>query len=970
MIRVSRLALVLSAGLSLSACATLSNLKPGGESQTAAPAAKATPAPATPAGPTLDAVKSGQWPQAVSDVAPDPRVRFGVLSNGMRYAIQKNATPPGQAALRLWFDAGSLDETDAQQGLAHFLEHMAFNGSKNVPEGDMVKILERHGLSFGADTNASTNFSETTYQLDLPKTDDDTVDTSLMLLREAAGELTIAQDAVDRERGVVLSEERTRDSPGYRVFVNTFGFQLEGQRPPQRLPIGKTDILKNAPAQTIRDFYQAWYRPENAVVVAVGDFDVDAMEAKIKARFGDWQGQGAAGVKPDLGPVAKRGLTAKVLVEPGAQLKVQLVWVRPPDLELETRAKDTEELVKALGFAVLNRRLQVLSRSDDPPFIVGVALENDQEHAAEITTLAATAQPGRWNEALTALDQEQRRIVQYGVRQDELDREIADMRAGFVAAAAGEATQRTTSLAGAIVGTLADKEIVTSPSQNLVVFDAATKGLTADKVSAQLKTQFAGSGPLITVPTPVAIDGAEKTVTDAYLASGKTAVTAPAAPGVTAWPYAVFGPKGAVAEQKDITDLDTVFVRFANGVRLTVKPTKFRDDQILVKARIGHGLLDLPTNVQSPMWAGSAYIEGGLKQISTQDMERVLNGKVWNAGLGVEDDAFSLSGRTRPEDLDTELQVLAAYATEGGWRQEAFTRIKTYYGTIHEQLESTPGGVMGRDLGGLMHGGDGRWTFPTRQQIAGATLDQLKASVAAPLATDDIEVVMVGDITVDKAIAAVSETFGALPARTDTPAPAGARDAPFPAPSATPVIRTHKGRADQASLFMAWKTDDLFSNLQRARNTQILAQVMQLRLTDELREKQGATYSPSASATASVAFNHWGYLAVSLETPPDKIDGVIASIRKIAADLRDKPVTADELDRAKKPRIDQIEKARETNEYWLGTLSGAQTDPRMIDSTRSVLAGLQRVSAADVQKAAKDFLGDDKSWTMIVKPEK
>lgn len=969
MIRVSRLALVLSAGLSLSACATLSTLTPDGGAKPATSAAKATHTPVTAAGPTIDAVKPGQWPQAASDVAPDPRVRFGVLPNGMRYAIQKNATPPGQAAIRLWFDAGSLNETDEQQGLAHFLEHMAFNGSKNVPEGEMVKILERHGLSFGADTNASTNFGETTYQLDLPKTDDDTVDTSLMLLREAAGELTIAQDAVDRERGVVLSEERTRDSPGYRVFVNTFGFQLEGQRPPQRLPIGKTDILKNAPAQTIRDFYQAWYRPENAVVVAVGDFDVDAMEAKIKAKFGDWRGQGAAGVKPDLGAIAKRGLTAKVLVEPGAQLKVQLVWVRPPDLALETRAKDTEDLVKALGFAVLNRRLQVLSRSDAPPFIVGVALDSDQEHAAQITTLAATAQPGRWNEALNALDQEQRRIVQFGVRQDELDREIADMRAGFVAAAAGEATQRTTALAGAIVGTLSDREVVTSPSQNLVVFDEATKGLTAAKVSALLKAQFSGSGPLITVPTPTAIEGGEKAVTDAYLASGKTAVTAPIAPGVTTWPYAVFGATGVVAEQKDITDLDTVFVRFANGVRLTVKPTKFRDDQILVKARIGHGLLDLPPNTQSPMWAGSAYIEGGLKQISTQDMERVLNGKVWNAGLGVEDDAFSLSGRTRPEDLDTELQVLTAYATEGGWRQEAFTRIKTYYGTIHEQLESTPGGVMGRDLSGLMHGGDGRWTFPTRQQIAGATLEQLKASIAAPLATDDIEVVIIGDTTVDKAIAAVSQTFGALPARTDTPAPAGAKDAPFPAPSAAPVIRTHKGRADQASLFMAWKTDDLFSNLQRARNTQILAQVMQLRLTDELREKQGATYSPSASATASVTFNHWGYLAVSLETPPDKIDGVIASIRQIAADLRDKPVTADELERAKKPRIDQIEKARETNEYWLGTLSGAQADPRLIDSTRSVMAGLQRVSAADVQKAAKDFLGDDKSWTMIVKPE-
>jgi zinc protease len=976
MIRVSRLALVLSAGLSLSACATLSHLKPGGKDDTAAPSPAQAPASKTPAtpvrtpgAPTIDLVKPGQWPQAVSDVAPDPRVRFGVLPNGLRYAIQKNATPPGQAALRLWFDAGSLDETDEQQGLAHFLEHMAFNGSKNVPEGEMIKILERHGLSFGADTNASTNFSETTYQLDLPKTDDDTVDSSLMLLREAAGELTIAPDAVDRERGVVLSEERTRDSPGYRVFVNTFGFQLQGQRPPLRLPIGKTEILKAAPAQRIRDFYQAWYRPENAVVVAVGDFDVDAMEAKIKARFGDWKAVGPAGVRPDLGPVAKRGLTAKVLVEPGTQTSVQMAWVLPPDLELETRAKDKEELVKALGFAVLNRRLQVLTRSEAPPFIVAMALQNDQEHAADITTLAATVQPGHWNEALTALEQEQRRIVQYGVRQDELDREIAGMRAGFVAAAAGEATQRTTALAGAIVGTLDDREIVTSPSQNLAVFDEATKGLTADKVSALLKAQFAGSGPLITIPTPTAIEGGEKAVTDAYAASAKVPVAAPAAPGVTTWPYATFGPKGQVVEQKDITDLDTVFVRFANGVRLTVKPTKFRDDQILVKARVGHGLLDLPPAGQSPLWAGSAYIEGGLKQISAQDMERVLNGKVWNAGLGVEDDAFSLSGRTRPEDLDTELQVLAAYATEGGWRPEAFNRIKTYYGTIHDQLESTPGGVMSRDLGGLLHGGDGRWTFPSRQQIAGASLEQLKSAVSGPLAADSIEVVIVGDITVDKAVAAVAQTFGALPTRADVPAPAGAEKAPFPAPSPVPVVRTHKGRADQGQLFIAWKTDDLFSDLQRARNTQVLAQVMQLRLTDELREKQGATYSPSASATASVAFTGWGYLAVGVETPPDKIDGVIATIRQIAADLRDKPVTADELERAKKPRIDQIEKARETNEYWLGALSGAQTDPRLLTATRSVLAGLQRVTIADVQKAAQTFLGDDKSWTMIVKPE-
>ena len=968
MIRVSRLALIVSAGLSLSACATLSSLIPGRD-KAPPPAAGQATGSASPAVPTRATLKPGQWPQAVSDVAPDPRIRFGVLDNGLRYAIQKNATPPGQAALRLWFETGSLMEADDQQGLAHFLEHMAFNGSKNVPEGEMVKILERHGLSFGADTNASTSFDETVYMLDLPKTDDDTVDTGMMLLRETAGELTIDPAAVDRERGVVLSEERTRGTPNYRVFTRALDFQLQGQRPPTRLPIGKTEVLKTAPAQRIRDYYEAWYRPEHAVIVAVGDFDLDAMEARIKSRFGDWRGKGVAGARPDLGPIAKRGLTAKVLVEPGAALSVQMAWVQQPDLTLETRDKDRRYMVQSLGLAVVNRRLQALSRASDPPFISAIALNNDQSHAARITTLAATAQPGRWNEAMSALVQEQLRARQYGVRQDELDREIAGVRAGLAAAAAGEATQRTTALASGIVNTLGDKEVVTSPSQNLAFFDEIVTGLKAETVSAALKDTFAGGGPLIMIPTPIALDGGEASVEAAYQEAAKAPVAAPAAPTTTAWPYSSFGAVGAVAEQSDVADLDTVFVRFANGVRLTVKPTKFRDDQILVKARIGNGLLDLPANAPSPLWSASAYIEGGLKQISAQDMDQVLNGKVWNAGLGVEDDAFVLSGRTRPEDLATEMQVLAAYATDGGWRPEAFSRIKTYYGTIHDQLETTNGGVMGRDLNGLLHAGDPRWEFPSRQQIAAGSLEGLRSVVAGPLSNGAIEVVIVGDITVDKAVAATAATFGALPARTTPAVSAEARKVGFPAPAATPVLRTHKGRPDQAVLFMAWRTDDLFADLQRSRNVSILAQVMQLRLTDELREKQGASYSPSASATASIVFDDYGYLAVSVEVPPEKLNAVRDSIRQIAADLRDKPISADELDRAKKPRVDQVEKARETNEYWLGVLSGAQGDPRLLDSTRSVIAGLQRVSIADVQKAAQTFLGDERSWTLYVKPE-
>src|SRR5580704_11927688 len=237
-----------------------------------------------------------QWPQAHSDLKADSSIRFGVLPNGMRYAIMKNATPPGQVSMRLRFDVGSLMERDDQQGLAHFLEHMAFNGSTNVPtRGDMVKDLERLGLAFGADTNAGTDFNATTYKFDLPKSDDQSVDTSLMLLREIAGNLTLDQGAMDQERGVILSEERLRDTPGYRITKQRFGFLMAGQRPPERFPIGLVPVIQNAKVDLIADIYRKYYRPERATLVIVGDVDPAAMEAKIKARFGDWEGKGPAG---------------------------------------------------------------------------------------------------------------------------------------------------------------------------------------------------------------------------------------------------------------------------------------------------------------------------------------------------------------------------------------------------------------------------------------------------------------------------------------------------------------------------------------------------------------------------------------------------------------------------------------------------------------------------------------------------
>lgn len=913
---------------------------------------------------------SAEWAHARSDLKPDPAIRFGVLPNGMRYALRRQTAPVGQTALRLWIGAGSLHEDDDQRGLAHFLEHMAFNGSKGVKEGEMVKILERLGLAFGADTNASTGFSETLYKLDLPRSDAATIDASLMLLRETASNLLIAPAAVERERGVILAEERTRDTPGYRVVVRRMEFLFKGQRLPTRLPIGDVEIIRKAPASRISDYYTRWYRPERAVLIAVGDFDIEAMEAKVRKDFATWVAAGPPSTDPDAGAVAIRGPDARIVVEPGTQSALQIIWTRAPDLSPDTAKRRADELIEGLGLAVLNRRLSRLGRNESPPFQGAAAFQSRQDDVAEMAGVAVNVQPERWRGGLTTVEQEVRRLVQYGVDQAELDREIEETRAALAAAAAGAATRRPTDLAAEIVASLSDRVVVTSPADDLALFEAAAKALQAEAVTTALPRIFQGQGPLVFLASPTPIEGGEAAVLTALDASRRVEVKPLAGAARIAWPYDAFGVPGKVAARRTIRDIDTTFVRFRNGVRLTVKPTTFRDDEAQVRVNVGRGALSLPSDRQSPYWAASALIEGGLKALDVEQMEAALAAKVYGARFSIADDAFVLSGSTRTGDLPTQLQVLAAYLTAPGWREAAFQRIKTSGETIHAQYDATPGGVLARDLSALTRSGDRRWTFPTKAEIAAASLSDLRDVVAPVLATNALEIVVVGDVDVDKVIADVAATFGALPRRpTRQRSDAASARVAFPAPTGAPVVLTHKGRDDQAAAYMAWPTTDYWADPQRARDIAVLREVMRLRLLEQFREADGVTYSPDVSSQHSQVWTGWGFISASLEAPQDKLDDFFAGVEKIAQDLRTREVSPDELARAKQPRLEGLRKARQTNGYWLSELSGAQVDPRRLGVIRDIVPGTERITAADLRRAAQARLIPGGTYKVVVIPE-
>lgn len=909
------------------------------------------------------------WPQTYAPFPPDPAMRFGTLPNGMRYVVMRNTTPGGQASLRLRFAAGSLYETDAEQGLAHLLEHMAFDGSTHVPNGEMVKILQRHGLGFGGDTNASTSWEETIYKLDLPKADPDTVDVSLMLLREVASELTLSQDAIDKERGVVLSEERLRDTPGYHVAKASLQLALDGQRAADRFPIGLVEAVKGATREQLLDIYTHYYRPERAVLVAVGDFDPNVMESKIKARFADWTAKSPPGAEPDRGAPLARGSVTELRVEPGAPEIVQMNWVAPPDLSPDSKAKRRAQMIDNLALAVLNRRLSKLVRAEDPPFLGASAYRDDVFHSAEVTTLQTETKPGGWRDALASADQEVRRLIQYGVSADELATEVDTYRAALKAAAEGEATRNTPAVADDIVATVASPEVETSPSEDLALFEEDVQGLTPADISEALKSVFGGSGPLTLVASAEPVDGGQAAVAQAFAKIDAQPVTPPMAQAALSWPYDNLGAPGHVSEQREIADLGVTFVRFANGVRLTVMPTKFKTDEIQVMARIGHGRLELPSDHPTPLWAAAGgFPEGGLDRIDTQDIDQVLRSRILGRTFAVGDDAFVLTGGTRPEDLDAQLQLLTAYVSHPGWRPEGFERLQSLAPTLLEQLKATPNGVLARDLSSLLHAKDPRWGIPSLGEIKGETPADLKALLAGPLGKGPIEVVIVGDTSVDAAIKAVGATFGALPSR-DPGGPDAEQTIAFPPPTPAPIVLTHTGRADQAVGVVAWPTEDFLSDTLRARRLAILGEVLELRLTDQLRKAESVTYSPEAQSAPSTVFPHYGYMLADVEIPPAKLDGFFSDVQTITAALRDHDVSPDELERAKKPAVEDLQRRRETNEYWLAALAGAQTDPRKLEAIRTSVAQLEGVTADDIRREARAYLVDAKAWKLEVRPQ-
>lgn len=936
----------------------------------AALALQPTPAFAEqPAAPAAAAAAEPLWAFEASDIPVDPAYRFGVLDNGMRYILRQNATPEGTAMVRLHIGSGSLDENEDERGLAHFLEHMAFNGSKRIPEGEMIKLLEREGLAFGADTNASTGLEQTVYRLDLPRNDESLLETVLMLMRETASELLIDEDAVARERGIILAERRDRTNFAYKSLIDQLEFTAPGARFIDRLPIGALEVLENAPAATLRGFYRRTYVPANTTLVIVGDFPIDLMEARVRHWFADWTAAPDP-VEPVTGPVdiARSGET-DIYVDPALPESVSVsryaAWEDRPD----TIANRQQGLLRQVGNGIVNRRLQALARGADAPFRGASFGTGDLFEDARSTTLTVSTPDGEWRKGLNAAGIAVRTALSYGFSQAEVNEQLASIRTSLENAASSSETRTHAALAAMALSLVDDERIPSTPQSALERFEEFAGEITPDAALAAVMADAAAlDDPLIRYQGRSEPEGGADALRAAWNAVASAVIAAPNWAEQAEFAYQDFGTPGAVVSDTRDERLGIRLIRFANGVRLNLKQTDIRKDQVSYRLTLDGG--ELLNTADDPLKTElvATLPAGGLGKHSQDELATILAGRSVGISIGANGDSFQMGGTTTPRDLELQLQLLTAALVDPGYRSEGVERYRRGIAQFFASLDATPGQALNNKIGGILSDGDPRFTLQSREAYEARTFEQLATDIGDRLAKGAIELALVGDFDEQAAIDNVAKTLGALePREAEFNPREEARQRPFTAERGTRMI-THTGEADQALIRMIWPTTD-DSDLREALRLELLGLVVRVRLQEELREALGQAYSPSAGSSPSRVWRGYGTFSLNVAVDRAQLDPARSAIGAMLDGLRDGKLDDDTVNRARQPLLENYDNLLKSLGGWMSLTDRAQSEADRLDRYFAAPDILKSFTAQDIVSAAQQYLASDAAVELLVVPE-
>ncbi len=930
---------------------------------------------ATPENSASVLIEKPGWPHTGSDLEPDPGLNLGRLDNGFRYVMLENRTPTNRVSMHLYVQSGSLAEFEGEEGIAHFLEHMLFDGSKHFPPGELVKYFQRIGMQFGPDANAHTGFGQTVYDILLPNGDPQSIADGLLVLGDFAEGALLLPEEVEKEKQVVLAEKRARDSAHYRTLKATFNFEMSGSLVPNRFPIGTTESILDFDSKRLRHFYDAWYRPERMFLVMVGDFDRVQAESMVKAQFDSMRARSPKKELPSFGGFSHQGLKTFYHheKESGATtVSIETVGQQVPLPDGTQRQKDT--LLKELADRMMQWRLDSLVHESKGTITRAEVGSGDFLQQIRYSNISADCKADQWKEVLPLLEQALRQALVFGFTSSEFERVKKSMRADLQRDVDEMGTRESRALAQQVMDSFNLWQVFQSPLQRQQLLSPMIDQADLHDVNRAFSSLWPEDHRLVLLTGNADLTGSittpEQIIRSAYLSSLQKSVGPPTDRQTSTFPYLeVPSRAGQIKEQVSMDDLGVVRVLFENGVTLFMKKTDFKKNEISAALSFGAGRYSEPFDQPGLAQLTEIVVnDSGFGAMSRIELEQALAGRQAEISLDVREDMFVLDGNASTSELPLLLQLLYTMVKDPGYRPESLELAFKQLEQKHRGMVHSVEGMLQLEGMRVLGGGDTRLGWPAWSHLKERTIPEIERWFGAQLAQGPIEISLVGDFSVEEATQLVSIYFGSLTERSDLAAAAPDRPGPvFPRGESFELkIDT---AIDRGMVVVAYPTDD-FWDIGRTRRLSMLSEIFSERLRVQVREKLGAAYSPYAYHRAYRAYDDYGMLLCMLLVDPRHVDSIAEKVEQIGSDLAAEGIHPDELRRALDPTLVQIKDMRQSNRYWLNSvLVGASRHPEQIDWARTIERDYAAITAADITSLARRYVIDSRAARVVIVPE-
>ena len=913
----------------------------------------------------------GRAPNWNSRLKQNPRITSGVLRNGLRYYIFPTQTQPHKVSVRLLVNAGSAMETPEENGLAHFIEHMTFNGSVHFKPGTLIHYFQDNGMGFGNDTNAFTTYLHTCYQIDLPKNDDANIGKALQVLWDQGFGCLFLPDEIQRERGVILSEMNARDSVAYQTTKAFFTF-IGANTFLERFCIGTKENINRFQASDFFKFYQKWYTLNRMSLIISGDCIPKNIINELEKIFA---------TKPSLSKPSKETAEDPTLC------------IRKPANGFEVSVFSHHELpdvsVTLLGQRNIPARFPTLDTFKEfaawqlMQILIQQRLEELKnkscltqclfDHSIDFKTLENASLSFSGSVADTkviveALEKFYRSVTTFGFTQKELNSAKTILAGRLKLELDDEANASPKDIADKIVYALMTSPIVVSPQQRLQHLETVFPYITPAYCETLWRNLFA-DGLFLFISTPDAKTNAQG-IKQYYDASQKTVLALPESLKQSSFQSVIQNVRDSkIIDTRFHKNLEVESIRLDNNVRINLKKTDFDKNRILVHVSLGYGLMDF---IHTPypglnLFLTSSFVASGLKQCDHATLNRIFDGKCINLDFDVEDDSYTFKSFTNRECLKEQLQLICAYILKPGYRQESMENFRKTIAVWYDYFAHTCEGTFKFMVPKFLAQNDVRYGYPAKDVLLQRTLQEAEKILTPVFDKQYLEITLIGDFDRDETVKTLQETFGQLSQRDpNKEVPDALRTLPLP-PAQTKVF-TCQTNIEKAIIHVVWPTESIW-NITHVRALNIVKDALRDRLLQAIRQKQGDTYSPQTQSVQSETFTNRGYISATLVVQPQKLDAISDQILAIADDMAKTGITQTEFERALKPIISSWEKLSKTNVFWLNLIKNLQQYPEKQQWDLWKTDPYYKLTLDDINQLIRKYLKRTSAICIQIKPE-